>query len=91
MATVEFEKMTNGSVRYKWSTSDTSIFRANIENVRVYQEPWASEDSISIRFSEDIGDKISVNLDQITTINGVPAPATVEDTLAVLSDDVFNG
>lgn len=90
--TIEFEKTSSGQVRYKWSNRPFSNFILNALNVRIGSSSnLAGDTGIQITFAGAPTSDLSFNLSDITTINGAPAPATVEETLALLTDQVFSG
>lgn len=86
MATVEIARTPNGAVRIKFSNQTTSKFILNAVNSSVY-----SNGTTNVTIQIGLGAELySFNLADITTINGVAAPVTVEDTLLKIADEVFN-
>lgn len=89
MRTIEIEKTSGNQVRLKWSNSTTSMFIANGTNVRLLSNDFSvGGKNITITFSNVMA-PISFDLSEITTINGAAPPETVEETLALLTNEVF--
>lgn len=90
-ATIEFEKTASGQTRYKWSTEANSRFILNALGVKIFADKTLASQGNVIIIQLGVNDRISFSLSQITTINGEAAPATIEETMLLLTDEVFGG
>lgn len=88
---VEIEKTTNGQVRIKYSTEASSIFLVNSTNVSIYPDSYNSLYDTKMFRIQGTGFNYVFKLSDITTINGLPAPSTVEDAMEVIANEVFAG
>lgn len=90
METIEFEKTANSQTRYKWSDSTNSNFILNATNIEIYSESIKGTEAIIIEHGLK-SKQISFTKEQVSTINGEPAPDNTEDIMQMLTDEVFVG
>lgn len=91
MATIEFEKTSNGQTRYKWSNRGNSNYILNPLNMEIFSTVKQGEEHIVIELGLKYSERISFKKSELTTINGVAAPDSVEDIMQILTDEVFGG
>lgn len=88
---VEIEKTTNGQVRIKYSTDTSSTFLVNSTNVSIYPDSFNTLYGSKKFHVKGSGFNYTFKLSDITTINGLPAPSTVEEAMEIIADEVFAG
>ena len=90
------ERTTNGAVQFLYGDDEVIFGVANVNNVSIKAKnvasgmPVAKVPSIQIVFQDPIL-PMTIPYADIVNINGAPKPADIEDGVAMLLNEVFNG